>query len=216
MSLNTFNQTAEPPATPRAARKRATAAAVLAAARTEFERVGFEAASLRGIAARAGVSAGTVLHHHGDKRELLHAALFDDLERSLALALAELGRAPTLEAQLEALTRAMFGYYERRPNLSRTLLKESLFADPPWAARFTGQLAGVHVAIARAVDAAIVRGELRRGTDGAVLGAAYFSFYYFALIAWAQGAHPTPVALVTRLVHQHLEGLRPTSSRSAG
>ena len=106
----------------------------------------------------------------------------------------------------------MFRYYQRRPALSRTLLKESLFADPPWAERFTGQARGIHAAIARLAGAAVARGELRAGGDGALLGVAYLSFFYFALIAWVQGAHAEPAALVERLVQQHLEGLRPQAA----
>src|SRR4051812_49671972 len=128
--MNAFNE----PTGSRAAQKAATARAVLEAARTEFERVGYEAANIRAIAKRAGVSAGTVIHHHGDKRELLHAALFEDLEATLRRALAGLatGSENLIEQQLDQLTRAMFRYYRKRPALSRTLLKESLFADEPW------------------------------------------------------------------------------------
>lgn len=192
---------------PRAAQKAATGGAVLAAAREEFERVGFDEASVRSIAARAGVSAGTVLHHYADKRELLHAALFDDLAATLRDALARPGRGP-LEAQLARLTRAVFAYYERRPKLSRTLLAHSLFADPPWAQRFASQTGSVHASIAGLVSRAVERGELRAEADPALFGVAYLSFFYFALISWAQGAHPTPASLVDRLVGQHLDGLR--------
>ena len=192
----------------RASQKEATGKAVLEAAREEFERVGFEAANLRAIAARAGVSAGTVLHHYGDKRELLHAALFDDLDETLRRALAGLGPGP-LEKQLSELTRAVFGYYQRRPKLSRTLLKESLFADEPWARKFTAQAGMVHGALARLATEASTRGELRPDADGALFAAAYLSFFYFALISWVQGAPPSPVSMVEHLVHQHLEGLRP-------
>jgi AcrR family transcriptional regulator len=115
----------------RATQKEATGQAVLEAAREEFERVGFEAANLRAIAARAGVSAGTVLHHYG--------------------------------------------------------------------------------AIAKLAEAAMARGELQPDVDGALFGAAYFSFFYFALISWVQGAHGSPVELVEHLMRQHLEGLRPNS-----
>lgn len=192
----------------RASQKEATGKAVLEAAREEFERVGFEAANLRAIAERAGVSAGTVIHHHGDKRELLHAALFDDLDATLRRALAGLGPGP-LEAQLSELTRAVFGYYQRRPKLSRTLLKESLFADAPWAEKFTAQAGMVHGALARLATEASTRGELKPDANGALFAVAYLSFFYFALISWVQGAHASPVSLVEHLVHQHLEGLRP-------
>lgn len=197
----------------RATQKEATRQAVLEAARAEFERVGFEAANLRAIAASAGVSAGTVLHHYGDKRELLHAALFDDLDETLRGALAGLGAGP-LETQLSELTRGVFRYYQQRPKLSRALLKESLFADEPWAQKFSAQVGDVHGVIARLAEEASARGELRPGVDGALFAVAYFSFFYFALIAWVQGAHGAPVALVERLVHQHLEGLRPIEKPS--
>ncbi|RKH54701.1 TetR/AcrR family transcriptional regulator [Corallococcus llansteffanensis] len=203
-----MNMLNEKPTGPRAKQKEATGRAVLEAAREEFERVGFEAANVRSIAQRAGVSAGTVLHHYGDKRDLLHAALFDDLERTLRKAVAA-PEGETLDARLSGLTRSVFRYYQKRPQLSRTLLKESLFAEPPWAQRFSAQVAQVHAAIATwAVDAA-KKGELRAEVDAALLGAAYFSFFYFALIAWAQGAHPAPVQMVEHLVAQHLAGLRP-------
>jgi len=200
--------------TARAAQRTATAKAVLAAAREEFERVGYDAANIRAIAAKAGVAAGTVIHHHGDKRELLHAALFADLEATLRRALAERGDG-TFEAELSRLTRAVFRYYKKRPGLSRSLLKESLFADPPWAQRFAGQVALVHAEIAALAKLAIARKELRADADPALLGVVYFSFFYFALIAWVQGGHARPVELVEHLLRQHLAGLRPPARRRA-
>lgn len=191
----------------RAHQKETTRKAVLDAAREEFERVGFDAANLRTIAARAGVSVGTVMHHAGEKRDLLHAALFDELEATLTKVLAGLGDGP-LEAQLGRLTRGVFRSYQKRPGLSRTLLKESLFAEGPWASRFTAQVGQTHAAVAKLAAQAVERGELAADTDGRLLAVAYFSFFYFALISWVQGAHQTPAALVDKLVTQHLEGLR--------
>lgn len=201
-----FNES--PRRTGRAAQKEATAKAVLDAAREEFERVGFEAANIRAIAERAGVAPGTVIHHHGDKRELLHAALFADLDETLKKALASMGP-PPLEKQLMKLTRAVFRYYERRPTLSRTLLKESLFADPPWAGKFTAQVATCHATIAKLTGEAVTRGELAKDTNIALMGVAYFSFFYFALIAWVQGGHAKPVELVEHLLQQHLRSAHP-------
>jgi AcrR family transcriptional regulator len=210
--LNVFNESLA--ATARATQKAATAKSVLEAARMEFERVGYEAANIRTIAKRAGVSPGTVIHHHGDKRELLHAALFEDLDATLRSVLADLGDGP-LRGQLSRLTAGVFRYYEKRPKLSRTLLKESLFADPPWAERFTAQVTMVHAAISQLAERAIARKELRPDVQPARLGVAYFSFFYFALIGWVQGGHPQPVALVDQLLEQHLAGLRPTRRRKA-
>lgn len=189
---------------------------ILRAARSEFERVGFEAASIRSIAARAGVSPATVLHHTGDKRELLHAALYTDLERTLASAFVEL-HVDGLEDELAEVADRVFAYYHQRPQLSRVLLKESLFAEGPWSQRFVEQVSGVHSRIAEHVQRAIARGELRRGTDATLVATAWFSFFYFALIGWVQASVPDPVDLVNHLFHQHIESLRPSfppSSRS--
>lgn len=193
--------------------KQETRKALLEAAREEFEEVGYDPANLRSIAARAGVSAGTIIHHFGDKRQLLYAALFDDLQATLEEAVVA-SAAGDLKDQLVELTRVVFGYYQRRPELSRTLLKESLFAEEPWAAKFSAQVTMVHGRISELAREAVTRGDLSADVDVALLGAAYFSFFYFALIAWVQGSHPAPLALFERMLAQHLEGL--ASPQSGG
>lgn len=197
----------------RSEQKAETGAAVLEAARAEFERVGFEAASLRAIAQRAGVSAGTVLHHHADKRDLLHAALFDALDGTLTRACAALGEKP-LEEELSGLAATVLRAYQRRPGLSRTLLKESLFADPPWSERFVAQSAAVHGALVALVRRAIERGELRSEVDAGLFALAWLASFQFALIAWVQGGHPKPLALIEHLTTHQLLGLRPAPSPS--
>jgi AcrR family transcriptional regulator len=196
-------------ATARLEQKAATRARILEVARAELERVGFEATNIREVARAAGVAPGTVLLHFEDKRDLLHAALFDDLEATWARARAT-AKHRSLEADLTVLARTFFDYYEARPALSRALLRESLFASPPWAQRFAAQIAEVHAHVAALVVAAKARGELAEGADPALTGAAFFSFYYFALLAWLQGGHGDPVGLFRRLLAQHLAGLSAT------
>lgn len=190
-------------------RKARTQHALLDAARTAFEEAGYEGASVRDIAAAAGVSPGTVLHHFGSKQQLLYAALFSALEEALEAAVAGVGP-PPLQEQLDRLARAVFLHYQERPRLSRVLLKESLFAEPPWAERFRGQTAGVHAAVVRLAEQAVARGELSPAADLQLLGTAWLSFFYFALLAWAQGAHPDPARLVRAQFAQHIQGLEPS------
>lgn len=208
-------ETEKPTPASRDERKEATAREVLAAARDEFERAGFEGASVRAIAGAAGVAAGTVLHHFGDKRGLLHAALWDDLEATLSAALGR-RRGGRLEARLLGVARDVFGYYQRRPALSRELLAGSLLAGEPWAARFREQNARAHAAVERQVSAAAARGELDQGADARLFAVAWLAFFHFALIGWAQGALPDPVGLVGRLTTQHLDGLRSVRRAPAG
>lgn len=189
--------------------KAATRARILETARAQLEEHGFEATSIRGVAAAVGVAPGTVLLHFADKQDLLHAALFDALEARWAEARTK-ARRRSLEADLAALARAFFDHYAERPVLSRALLRESLFAAPPWSERFAGQVAAIHGHVAELAQGAVARGELRPDVDVALLGAAFFSFYYFALLAWLQGGHPDPARLFRRMLAQHLEGLRTT------
>ena len=191
----------------RAEQKEQTRRTILDAARALFEERGFDGASIRAIARRADVAAGTVLLHFEDKADLLHSALFEDLDSAIEEALQTVPES-TLADQLGHITRRMFAFYETRPKLSRVLLKESLFAAPPWAQRFSGQVAKVHARLAELAEQALARGEVAPDANLQRLGVAYFSFYYFALIAWVQGAHPDPVAMVDNLVRQHLDGVR--------
>jgi AcrR family transcriptional regulator len=198
----------------RAEQKTETRRVILEVAKRHFETKGFAGTNIREVAREAEVATGTVLLHFRDKEDLLHAALFEDLEREIAEALSTVPPG-TLEERLAHLTRRMFGFYEARPALSRALLKESLLASQPWAERFAGQVTRVHQRIAGFADEAVRQGELAADANPALLGAAYFSFYYFALIAWVQGGLPDPVGLVQRLMRQHLDGLRPASARRA-
>jgi AcrR family transcriptional regulator len=198
----------------RAERKTETRRIILEVAKRHFEERGFVGTNIREIAREAEVATGTVLLHFRDKEDLLHAALFEDLEREIAEALRTVPEG-TLEDRLTHLTRCLFGFYDARPALSRTLLKESLLASPPWAERFAAQVAKVHQRITTLADEAMQNGELSGEASTADLGLAYFSFYYFALLAWVQGALPDPVALVRRLVRQHLDGLRPAPAPRA-
>lgn len=185
----------------RAEQKEQTRARLLAVAREVFEAQGFEATNLRQLAQQAGIAPGTIFVHFQDKHDLLHAALFEDLEATLATALAQ-EPGPSLEDWLMRLTDKLFAYYETRPTLSRVLLRESLLAEPPWAERFTAQYAQVHAAIVARAEQ-----ELPPGPALALFAAAYLAFYLFGLLAWAQKTHPNPRQLVQNLTAQHLKAL---------
>lgn len=192
----------------RAEQKAGTRTKILDVARAHLERSGFEGTSIRGVAKDAGVAAGTVLLHFRDKEDLLHAALFDDLAHTWNEARRG-AKKQSLEADLSNLAEAFFDYYAARPALSRTLLRSSLFAEPPWNERFAKQVAEVHMHVAELARGAKARKEIADDVDEALLGVAFFSFYYFALLAWAQGGFPDPLRLFKRSLTQHLDGVRP-------
>lgn len=190
----------------RSVRKEETQKRILDVARAHFERDGFEASSFRAIAEDAEVAVGTVALHFADKKGLLHAALYDDLERAIELCVAG-GRRGSLVKRLTEIIEPAYEYYARRPRLSRTLLETSLFAASPWKERFASQAARVHVRIVEVVEAARSREEVAGDVDVSVFGAAVFSFYYMALIGWIQGQVATPLTLFRSMVDQHVRGV---------
>jgi AcrR family transcriptional regulator len=197
----------------RTEQKEQTRQRLLASAREVFESQGFAGANIRLIAQKAKVAPGTVFVHFQDKRDLLHAALFEDLSSVLSSALKQ-PSADSLEGWLARLTDQMLGYYESRPVLSRILLQESLLADPPWAERFALQVAEVHATVVREAERERECGKLRPDANLPLFAAAYLSFYMFALIAWAQGIHPDPRQLVKHLTAQHLLAIQIPSTTS--
>ncbi|MDH5654446.1 MAG: TetR/AcrR family transcriptional regulator [Spirochaetia bacterium] len=188
----------------RKAQKEATAVKILEAAKEIFEKEGYEKANIRKIAKKAGVAPGSVMHHFGDKQSLLHSALYDDLETVLENTLSKFGKG-SLKNDLNALTKAVFQYYQKKPNLSRILLKESLFAEPPWSLKFAGQTGKVHQAIVQICEKAKRNGSVRKDIDCSIFAVSYLSFFYFNLIAWVQGAYETPVHLVNRLTEEYIK-----------
>ncbi|MCB9624801.1 MAG: TetR/AcrR family transcriptional regulator [Sandaracinus sp.] len=215
--MNVFTETPDRP-NKRRAQKAATARKVLLAARDAFERDGFEGASVRGIARDAGVAVGTVLKHYGDKRQLLFAALHEALDEALEAASAEAARTlddadANVVDRLLAVADSVFEVYRARPTLGRTLLREALFADGEWGVRFVQQTGRAHGLVATLVRDAVARGELPP-TDPEELGLAFLSFFYFALISWAQGAPLPfgPLGLIERLLVGRL-GLAPRRSK---
>ena len=103
--------------------KAATRARILETARAQLEELGFEGTSIRSVATAAGVATGTVLLHFPDKRDLLHATVFDDLELTWRRVKAK-ARAggKTLRQELVGIAKAFFDYYARRPALSLSLI----------------------------------------------------------------------------------------------
>ncbi len=195
-------------ATPKARldRKNETRSRVLEVARAHLERDGFDAASFRAIAEDAGVAVGTVVLHFTDKKGLLHAALYDDLEEAIAICLSR-GVRGSLVKRLTEIVEPAYAYYARRPGLSRTLLESSLFAEPPWKERFASQAMRVHFRMVAVIEGARGRGEIATDTDVAVLAAAVFSFYYMALIGWAQSQVAQPLTMFRSMLQQHIRGV---------
>jgi AcrR family transcriptional regulator len=101
---------------------------VLEAARAVFLEHGYENATTREIAARAGVAVGTVFVYARDKRDLLMTIVNDDLEAVTEASLANLRREGPFLDKLIALFEPRYRYWVRDPELSTFALHETASA----------------------------------------------------------------------------------------
>lgn len=197
--------------TPRQSRKLETRALLIDVATRQIEEHGFEATTIRGIAREAGVATGTVFVHFENKTDLLHCAFHDDIQRIADGATASLPGS-SIEADLHHVVAHFYDAFAKRPELYRTLLKESLFEVGEWGARFTEQVQRVANVVAQLFEGAKDRGELAADLDLVVATTAFFSFYYFLLMDAAKNDFigiDERLGRFDRMLAQHLKGFRP-------
>lgn len=98
---------------------------ILDAARATFAEGGYQAATLDGIALRAGVTRGAVHHHFGDKHELF-VEVFEEVEREIndAVVTAALTATPTGLEPFRAGCLKLFELFAR-PDLRRIVLADA-------------------------------------------------------------------------------------------
>jgi AcrR family transcriptional regulator len=166
----------------RAQQKQRTRAALLAAAREAFAARGFDAATIRDIARRAGVATGTVFVHFPDKQALLAEVLHETLQTALEAGWRTLPAAP-LTDQLLHLADRLYRQYAAQPELARVLVKESLFmtGEP-------GRRLDVHrSAFFERVESLLRPGAKPGGPSPGELARVFFALYLSTLIAGLRG-----------------------------
>ena len=122
----------------RKVRLRNTEGAILASAVNHFARRGFEGASVREIAAQAGVQHGMIRHIFKTKEELWRRAiafLFERMERELPQALNDIPESETA-ARFRFFVRWYVDYCARHPEHARLMVQQSILEGPDlaWAA----------------------------------------------------------------------------------
>lgn len=147
-------------------RKEATHQQVLDAARTVFLQSGYDGATIKAIAAAAGVSAGTVLNVAPSKGALLvmilrdeYAAIRDSVDRL------ESALSGGLMDRLSALVQVIMEAQVRHEELFAAAIAHSwLWTDDTYAAT-AGQMSEAWGAVVRLLRAGIASGELRADVD---------------------------------------------------
>ena len=129
-----------------------------------FSDKGYDATSVREICEAAGITKPTLYHFYGSKEGVYRALVEGALERFRADILRALSGETSLREQLGRVARAYVDAAAREPDLARFLM--ALSHNPQHSAPatdFVGFYEGLLTEIARAVDAAVARGEIAPG-----------------------------------------------------
>ena len=185
---------------------------IKAAARDLFLLKGFDEATTREIAARAGVGIGTVFTYAENKRDLLFLVANDELEALTAKG--EAGVAPDRPC-LDNLLRFFgihYAYYGRQPELSRMMLREMTFYDSGrQASRFQHNRERIIRIIGGIVATAQRTGELRSREQPDFIGWVLFCVYQVELRRWLLTREPLAAGMrqLERALVLFMAGLDP-------
>jgi len=165
----------------RQTQKKDTRKIILKSSRDLFNDLGFDKTSTRAIALRAGVGVGTVFSHFPDKLSVLIAVLLDDLTATQADAIKSMPEEVPVCDRFLHLARFFYIYYTKRPDLSRTLLKELWFVKGVWGEKLTTQAFEFVFLISDMLEQAKERDEIRPEADTLLCARAFFSHYLIVL-----------------------------------
>lgn len=147
---------------------------------TLFEQNGYEKTTMRELAKQAGVGLGTIFTHFPDKPSLLAAAFLDDLNDIIEKAFVSLPKENIIK-QLEHIVSAIYGFYAKRPNFSRILIKELLFLQGPYGQNLEKQLSMFLVQIGQLFHIAKTNKEISEDLNIEQCVLAFGSFYFQSL-----------------------------------
>jgi len=129
-----------------------------------FSEKGYDATSVREICEAAGITKPTLYHFYGSKEGVYRAIVEGALERFQADMIFALTGEGSLRDRLVRMARGYVDATLREPDLARFIM--ALIHNPPRSAPatdFVGFYQGILDALARAVDVAVARGEVRAG-----------------------------------------------------
>jgi AcrR family transcriptional regulator len=169
---------------------------IMAAARAVFAEKGFDAATTREIAARAGVANGTLFLYAPDKLELLMAIVNDDLVPLTEAGLAALSPDRALLPQLMEFFAVRYAFWARDPRLSRSLVRETFNLDAlteragPETRRFRTVRGHVHARITEIVQVMQAGGRLRPDAEPERAARMIWALYLTEVHDWLNQHRP--------------------------
>ncbi|HET7137140.1 MAG TPA: TetR/AcrR family transcriptional regulator [Gaiellaceae bacterium] len=172
--------------------------ALLDAAVRVFARKGFRAARVGDIAAEAGVAHGLLYHYFRSKDEVLET-IFRETWQLLAVETERIEAADVpLREQLRRFARVYLGSWLVTPERIGVLVRE--IARSPQVGQRVDEIDVVFQALARMIEAARKRGEVRADCDATFAGWAIYGALEEILTGWVLGQLPGEEEDVERAV----------------
>lgn len=151
--------------TRRAIAKQQTRLKVLAAARRLFSEQGYEGATIRDIAAAAGMSTGAVFANFTDKSDLFREIMHDDMEALTAAMRDAAARGRNVEDALLKVFMAGYTFYKTRLQLARAAFSVSWDKDGGPTLRGMSSSTAFQDLFTEQLTAAVDRGELSQEAE---------------------------------------------------
>ncbi len=157
--------------------KQQTRAKVLAAARRLFSEEGYEGATIRDIAAAAGMSTGAVFANFADKSDLFREIMMTDMV-ALAQAMGQAARrGETVEDAILAMFTAGYGFYQNQLPLARAAFSVGWSPQEGPVLRGAPPVQMLHDLIVEQLVAGAARGELTPEADVTLRAQMLFDSY---------------------------------------
>ncbi len=163
--------------TRRALAKQQTRVKVLAAARKLFSEEGYEGATIRDIAAAAGMSTGAVFANFTDKSDLFREIITADCEALLDAMREAAGRGRGVEDALLKVFMAGYSFYKSRLPLARAAFGVAWTNDSGPMLRGLPPIQAMHELFVEQLTLAVERGELRQEAEAKLRGQMLFDAY---------------------------------------
>jgi AcrR family transcriptional regulator len=155
------------------------------AARKLFIANGYDEASTRHIAVKAGIALGTLFLYASNKRDLLFLVVNDELEDVAAEAVAAIRADVRLMENLLAAFRPLYTFFGEEPKLSRLTLREMMFYETgEQAKRFMKTRERMVWLCVEIVRIAKRRREVRPTVDPQTAGEVLFAIFQIEVRRW--------------------------------
>ncbi len=157
------------------------------AARALFRERGFDAATLRAIAARAGMGASSIYRHVQSKHELLVLELADLQEEAWLDFRRQDTRTTATRERIQKFFQSQHELLARHPDLTVIAIRVTTYPDSRVASRVLALNDRTIGLLAEILQGGRARGDLDPGVDVLVAAHALFHGAIGARISWANG-----------------------------